>query len=132
MSKTRLISALAAGLGFLAVACWFVTGTFPLAAAPQGAMLPASPWTTGGAGLLHRTPVDYPGSLRDKGVQGTVLLEVQIDATGNVTDARVVSGPEELRKAALQSVLQWHFAARETEVPRGRSPSPSLRLPRWR
>ena len=30
--------------------------------------------------------------------------------TGNVSDARVVSGPEELRKTALQSVLQWHFA----------------------
>src|SRR5204863_1251320 len=35
MSKTRSISALAAGLGILAAACWFVTMTFPLAAAPQ-------------------------------------------------------------------------------------------------
>ena len=35
MSKTRLISALAAGLGILAAACWLVTLTFPLMAAPQ-------------------------------------------------------------------------------------------------
>ena len=34
MSRTRLISALAAGLAILVAACWFVTGAFPLAAAP--------------------------------------------------------------------------------------------------
>ena len=79
MSKTRLISALAAGLGFLAVACWFVTGTFPLAAAPHerrsrrfrrnGRRRAAAPH----AGRLSRKPA------RTKGVQGTVLLEVQLD-----------------------------------------------------
>jgi TonB family protein len=109
MSRTRLISALAAGVGFLALACWFVTGTFPLAAAPQTDG-PGVSIETGGARLLHRGPVFYPESLREKGVQGSVLLDVQIDASGNVSDARVVSGPEELRKTALQSVLQWHFA----------------------
>ena len=35
MSRTKMISALAGGLGILAAACWFVTATFPLAAAPQ-------------------------------------------------------------------------------------------------
>ena len=35
MSKTRLISALTAGLGILAAACWLITSTFPLMAAPQ-------------------------------------------------------------------------------------------------
>src|SRR6185436_15900686 len=48
-------------------------------------------------------------SARTKRVQGAVVLELTFDASGNVADARVVSGPEELRKAALQSVLQWHF-----------------------
>jgi TonB family protein len=42
-------------------------------------------------------------------VQGTVVVEVKLDANGNVADARVVSGPDELRNAALQSVLQWHL-----------------------
>ena len=58
MSKTRLISALAAGLGILAAACWFVTGTFPLAAAPQ--VVNDAPGVTvdlGGAAVMHRTPV---------------------------------------------------------------------------
>src|SRR5207253_9437469 len=35
MSKSRWISALAAGLGILAAACWIVTAAFPLGAAPQ-------------------------------------------------------------------------------------------------
>ena len=34
---------------------------------------------------------------------------VKLDEKGNVADANVVSGPEELRKAVLQSVLNWHF-----------------------
>ena len=37
-------------------------------------------------------------------------LEAALDSTGNVVDAHVVGGPVELRSAALQSVLQWHFA----------------------
>lgn len=110
MSKTRLISGLAAGLGILAAACWFVTGTFPLAAAPQ--VVNDAPGVTvemNGAVLLHRSPVAYPEPARSNGVQGTVAVEVVLDAAGNVSEARIVSGPQELRKAAQQSVLQWHF-----------------------
>src|SRR5262249_599716 len=52
-------------------------------------------------------------------ITGSVQLEVKLDSTGNVADARVLSGPEELRKAALESVLDWHFtrdAARGTRL----------------
>ena len=38
------------------------------------------------------------------------MVEAVLDAAGNVSDARVLSGPQELRRAALDSVLQWHFA----------------------
>jgi len=110
MSKTRLISGLAAGLGILAAACWFVSGTFPLAAAPQ--VVNDAPGVTvemNGAVLLHRSPVAYPEPARSNGVQGTVAVEAVLDAAGNVSEARIVSGPQELRRAAQQSVLQWHF-----------------------
>ncbi|MGO9256806.1 MAG: TonB family protein [Bryobacteraceae bacterium] len=111
MSKTRLISALAGCLLTLAAACWLVTGALPLAAAPQVAA-DASGVTvdTGGAELLHRPPVAYPEEARKKGVGGTVAVQVALDGNGNVTDAHAISGPAELRKAALQSVLDWHFA----------------------
>ncbi len=111
MSKTRLISAFAGSLLMLAAACWMVTGALPLAAAPQVAN-DASGVTvdTGGAELLHRPPVMYPEAARKNGVSGTVSVQVTLDAAGNVTDAHAISGPQELRKAVLQSVLEWHFA----------------------
>src|SRR5207249_1298411 len=65
---------------------------------------------TGGAGILHRTGVAYPEAALRQKVQGTVTVEVTLDGSGNVADARVIAGPAELRKAALQSVLQWHFS----------------------
>jgi TonB family protein len=72
-----------------------------------------------GATVLHRTAVHYPAAALQHGVQGQVSVEVKLDATGNVNDARVLSGPDELRAAALQSVLDWHFtrdAANGTKV----------------
>lgn len=110
MSKKRLISAMAAGVALLAATCWFVTGAIPLAAAPQmvtdGTGVSVN---TNGAQLMHRSPVMYPGDAIAKGVQGTVVVQVTLDASGDVTDAAVQSGPEELRKAVIQSVLNWHF-----------------------
>jgi TonB family protein len=110
MSKTRFISALAAGVAALFGVCWIVTGTFPLMAAPQ--VVNDDPGVTvglSGASLLHRVPVEYPAAAVRAGVQGTLSVEVKLDAKGIVADVRVLSGPDELRKAALQSVLQWHF-----------------------
>lgn len=60
-----------------------------------------------GATLRHRAPVHYP---KDSIVAGTVEIEAKLNASGEVADARVVSGPEELRKDSLWSVLQWHYS----------------------
>jgi TonB family protein len=108
MSKTRLVSALAGSMCILAAATWFVTSTFPLSAAPQSDAAGVTV-DVGGAALLHRSPVSYPESARSKGVQGAVILELTLDNSGAVADARALSGPEDLRKPALESVLQWHF-----------------------
>jgi len=62
-----------------------------------------------GSTLLHRTGIQYPKAARQKGVQGTVVLEALLDDKANVIDARVLSGPAELRRTSLESVLQWHF-----------------------
>jgi TonB family protein len=111
MSKTSKFSALAAGVGFLAGACWFVTVTLPLSAQPQ--MVSDAAGVTvdlGGSSVLHRTGVSYPEAALKGHIQGIVTVEASLDSTGNVVDARVVSGPVELRRSALQSVLQWHFS----------------------
>jgi len=110
MSKARLISTLTTGLAILAAACWLITGAFPLTAQPQ-AVNDAAGVTVllNGSQILHRTAVHYPAAALQHGVQGTVAVEVDLDSTGNVSDARVLSGPDELRRAVLESVLEWHF-----------------------
>jgi TonB family protein len=60
--------------------------------------------------VLHRAPLDYPRAAMLKGIEGNVLVEVNVDEEGLVTDARVLSGPQELRNAALRNVLEWHFS----------------------
>ena len=120
MSKARLISTLTTGLAVLVAACWLVTGAFPLTAEPQ-VVNDAAGVTVflNGSQVLHRTPVHYPVPALRGGVQGSVSVEVKLDANGNVSDARVLSGPDELRSAVLQSVLEWHFtrdAANSTRV----------------
>ncbi len=60
-----------------------------------------------GAKVLHRSPVFYPSGVT---TAGTVVVESTVNAKGEVTDAHVISGPEELRNAALSSVLNWHFS----------------------
>jgi TonB family protein len=127
MSKRHSISALAAGLCILATACWMVTGTFPLTAAPQVvADGPGVSVDLGGAALMHRTSVTYPAAAQTAHVEGMVILQATVDSAGNVTDARVISGPDELRKTAIQSVLQWHFARGGSST---RSVSIAFRLP---
>jgi TonB family protein len=110
MSKMRWISALAVSLAIMAAACWFVTGAIPLAAEPQGIVDGAGVTVnTNGATLMHRPSVLYPSDAQAKGIQGTVLVELKVDGNGEVADANVLSGPPELRRGVLQSVLSWHF-----------------------
>jgi TonB family protein len=73
----------------------------------------------GSSAIVHRAPVEYPAAAQIGNVTGMVSVEVHLDSSGNVSDARVLSGPEELRKPVLQSVLGWHFtpdAAGSTRV----------------
>ena len=60
--------------------------------------------------LLHGDVPEYPRRAIEQKVEGDMLLELAIDDRGEVADARVLSGPDELRRTALRSVLQWHYA----------------------
>jgi TonB family protein len=81
---------------------------FPFVSQAQTA--PDSPGVTvdAGATLLHRAPVHVPAGFTASGV---VTVQATLDSKGEVSDARIVSGPEELRKESLSSVLQWHYQA---------------------
>jgi TonB family protein len=96
---------------FSACAAIVLAAAFPPASSPQ--TTPDNAGVTvdlNGAPLLHRSAVRYPREAILKGVRGTVVAQVKLSDTGEVSDARVVSGPEELRSAVLQSVLDWHFS----------------------
>ena len=120
-SRIRLACISGAAALMLTALCWLATGAFPLTAAPQQAVNDAVGVTvnTNGTPLMHRSSVPYSAEALAKGVEGMVAVQVRIDAAGEVSDATVVSGPEELRKGVLQSVLTWHFdkaAAYSTRV----------------
>jgi TonB family protein len=103
MSRQRLLSSLATIGGALLVTARMAVLYFPISA-------PAQEVIRGENNLLHRAPIEYPAEARVKGIEGTVIVEVKLNERGIVTDARVVNGPEPLRKAALRSVLDWHYS----------------------
>jgi TonB family protein len=58
----------------------------------------------GGFKLMHAGIPRYPN------VEGDVVVQVSLNDKGEVTDVHVITGAPELRKAALDNALEWHFA----------------------
>ena len=52
---------------------------------------------------------EYPESLREAGVQGTVIARFVVRADGSVGDVRVVRGPEDLHDAVREALRRWRF-----------------------
>jgi len=62
--------------------------------------------------LVHRVEPDYPEEARQQRIQGTVALELHINADGTVAAAHLASGPPLLAQAAIDAVKQWRFKPR--------------------
>jgi protein TonB len=60
--------------------------------------------------LLKQTKPQYPQEAFIKKIEGTVVLEILIDASGRVAQARVIHSIPALDEAARQTALQWLFA----------------------
>jgi protein TonB len=60
--------------------------------------------------LLHQVKPQYPQEAFVKKVEGVVELSVLIDASGSVSQARVVRSIPLLDAAAVQCVRQWRFS----------------------
>lgn len=69
--------------------------------------------------LLHETPPIYPAQAQKERVEGIVTLEIDIDETGAVSEARVVRGPGAgLNEAAQRAARKLRFSpAMEDGVP---------------
>lgn len=92
----------------------------------SGTALPQGEGTEGGAQerLLTRPVMDYdqaprpikmtrptyPREAFDKKIEGTVIVQILIDATGRVVRARVIQSVPLLDAAAVRTVYQWAFS----------------------
>jgi TonB family protein len=114
MSKPRLLISYAFIAAVLALAGWFTLATLPLVGSAQvkeaEALDQAGVSVDPGGTILHRVAVPYPLAACSQHIEGTVVAQLTLRKNGEVADAHVVSGPEELRAAVLWSVLQWHYA----------------------
>jgi periplasmic protein TonB len=59
--------------------------------------------------LLSSVAAAYPPLARSQRVQGDVVIDALIDATGKVAETKVISGNSLLQKAAIDSLRQWKY-----------------------
>jgi len=87
------------------------TTPVPMAAVPPE----PAPGLVEAAAVLTRVDPAYPDLARRAGIEGTVELEVAIDAAGKVTDVEVVRGlPLGMSDAAADAVRSWTFRPART------------------
>ncbi len=53
--------------------------------------------------FLRKTLGNYPQEALDQQIQGTVVIQFIVDREGNVSDIEAISGPKELRDAAIRA-----------------------------
>lgn len=112
MNVRRMAMTLTASAAALGLAGVMISTVLPMKARAQESRTGTTEGKPkSGPKILHQVRAEYPPIAKVKGIEGPVSLEVNIDARGMVSDARVLSGPEELRRAAMQAVLQWQFEA---------------------
>jgi TonB family protein len=115
MTKRNLLLPLVAALATLPVIIGVAAWQFPLRAAPQEVIDDTGvDVQLNGARVLHRTGIFFPDDARTKHLSGTVVAQVTLDEKGEVTGVQAESGPDELRKPVVQSIMFWHFALDST------------------
>jgi TonB family protein len=136
MSKPRLIASLVIALGVLVATGWWAVKTFWLSApaglptehmtayasaSPPGSDVPSTLmfYKVGGDVTapvpIYRPEPPYTPQARKDKVQGTVVLTVAVDASGNVADVKLNavslsrSVGEGLEESAMQTLRTWKF-----------------------
>jgi protein TonB len=80
---------------------------------------PVAPVPVGGdvkpAKLLKSVPPVYPEIARSQHLSGNVQIDALIDADGNVSSMKVLSGPTLLHQSALSALKQWKYQPAELD-----------------
>jgi len=89
------------------VRAFVLAGLFLVASGP----LWAQTATESSTPSVTSSPVQYPPGAISAGDEGTVMVALEVDASGRARDARIhtSSGFPRLDEAALQSVARWSF-----------------------
>ena len=61
------------------------------------------------ARIVSQVQPKYPEAAKKAKIQGAVVLSVTIGKDGTVENLKVVSGPKELRRSALDAVRRWTY-----------------------
>jgi TonB family protein len=97
-------------LGLFLFFLGLLTGSQGLAQVqPEAASQKPDEAQSGTLKLLKSPPSNYPTEAVLKNIEGTVVMEIVVDSSGKVSDAKALSGSPELFKAALDNVKQWQF-----------------------
>ncbi len=114
-ARIRLATPLAAAAALVGNAAFAqIAPTTPQAPQPQQAAPQSAP-----PRLTQFVPADYPAEALAQGIEGSVLLQLSVDAEGHVTEAAVVSGlGHGLDEAAVAAARRFVFepARRDGEV----------------
>ncbi len=80
---------------------------------------PVAPAPVGGdvkpAKLLKSVPPEYPQLARNQRISGNVQIDALVDAEGNVSSMKILSGPPLLHQAALNALKQWKYQPAELD-----------------
>ncbi len=109
MSYRKSLLSYTGAAALAVIAAGFAVTKFPLLAAPQANASIGPVSIDPGGAIDHQMAIRYPLAAMKQRVEGALTVEATLAPDGTVSDARVVSGPEELRKPALQSILQWRY-----------------------
>ena len=80
----------------------------PQAEAPKTRTITISAGVAQGQ-LIKASPPEYPLYALEMRITGTVVLQATIGTDGHVHNAHTVSGPDELRDAAVDAVKRWVY-----------------------
>jgi TonB family protein len=61
------------------------------------------------ATLASAKPPLYPVAAKAAGIDGPVVVKALITKSGDVQNVHAISGPPELRQAAIDAVLNWKY-----------------------
>ena len=85
------------------------TGHAGIASTVQGGIVRPASLGIMAANVLYSPAPAYPMAAAAAHVQGEVKVQAIVDRAGNVASARVISGPPQLRDAALSAVQHWRY-----------------------